>query len=108
MSNLTNALVRLTFMLTPPAGYTNETKIFEPEQDDPNAPLKCRLIERAHRAIQLGNATIGNQPMSVQLIENELFLELDGISDNDAEKRSYFELLNAAQAVLIAANEPAT
>ena len=107
MSRLTDALARLTAMLTPPVGPTNGTKIFEPVQDDPSAPLKRRVIDKAHRAIQLGNAAIDNQPMPAQLIENELFMELDGLSDNDAERPDYFELINAAQEVLVAANGPA-
>ena len=107
MSRLENALAQLTAMLTPPVSPTNETKIFEPDQNDPSAPLKRRISEKAHQAVRLGNAAIDSQPMPVRLIENELFLELNEIPGDDPEKRDYFELLNAAQEVLVAANGPA-
>jgi hypothetical protein len=107
MSNLTDAVGRLTAILTPPIGGTNETKIFEPEPDDPNAGLKQRLIGQAEKAISLGHAAIDGQAMSVPLVENEMFMELDQLPENDAEKQDYFELVNATQAVLIAVNGPA-
>ena len=104
MAKLQSAMLRLHALLEPPVGYTNDTKIFSPLTDDPNADLKQRLIARAMNALRLGRSGIS---ANVPLVENELFLELEQLSDGDAEKRDYYELINATQAVLFAINEAA-
>jgi len=107
MTRLEDALVRLNSILAPPVGPTNEVKVFEPVEGDANATIKWQMIEEAHRAIGLGNAALGNQPLPTKLIDNEVFFALQGLPETDAEKRDYYELFNAAQEVLVAASKPA-
>ncbi len=104
MSNIESCLARLIALLEPPVNYTNETKIFAPEADDPNGNFKLRLIARAQNAIQLGQAGL---QANVSLLENEFFLGVEELPDADAEKRDYYTLVNATQALLSAINRSA-
>lgn len=107
MSRLETAMNRLDALLSAPMSWTQGTKIYEPLPDDPNGQLKNHLIERGANAMRLGEATRNGMKAPVPLLENELYFQIGAVSELDAEKNAFIELINATQEVLSAINETA-
>ncbi|QSX78721.1 hypothetical protein [Agrilutibacter solisilvae] len=95
--SLETELKRLSALLTPPTGYTNDTKVFAPEPGDPHADLKTELLESASRMRGLGEAAVGGASMKVPFLENSTYQRLEALPSGGRE--DFFELANAIQAV---------
>jgi len=108
MSKLQDAVARLSGLLTPPVGYTNEAKIFAPEPNDSRRAFKQVLIDQAHTTLGLGQAALGGLAMTVPYLDNGKFMEIEALLADDIEQRDFHELANAIQSVADAINRPAT
>lgn len=107
MSKLEDAVARLSGLLTPPVGYSNETKIFAPEPGDPNGSFKRALIDQGHTTLGLGQAALNGLAMNIAYLNNEKFSEIETLLTDDPEQRDFYELANAIQSVADAINRPA-
>ena len=107
MSNLQKAMNCLDDLLSAPTAASYGTKIYEPLPGDPGTDIKLRLINFGVNAMRLGKASLEGIIAPVPMLENKIYFELDALPDSDAEKRDFFELFNATQAVLSTINEGA-
>ena len=108
MSKLQDAVSRLSGLLAPAVGYTNETKIFAPDPDDPNRAFKQGIIAQTHTTLGLGQAALGGIAMSIPYLDNDKFTEIGTLLAGDTQQLDFYELANAIQAVADAINRPAT
>lgn len=101
MSNLENAIIRLSYLFEPASSYTNSTKISTPNDEDPNKQFKCELIERSLLILNTGRARLSGKSVgALKHIEEHIFKEIADLPEFDSERKDYFELANAAENVI--------
>jgi hypothetical protein len=109
MSQLQYAVDRLADILTPPVGYTNQTKIFLPKPGDPNAAFKLVWIARGNAALDSGQAALaGHSVAAIPELGDDEFQEIETLLAADPERRDFFKLANAIQAVAVEVNRATT
>lgn len=110
MTQLQSAVVRLSYLLTPPVSYTNGPKIFLPDPEkDTNVAFKTGLISQANLVLDTGLAVLaGDQSHQLSEFDDNQFDEIDSLLENDLDKGSFSALVNAVQAVVVEVNRTTT
>lgn len=108
MSDLQEAVSRLSSLLTPPTSYTNETKIFAPGPDDPRADFKQSAINMAHTALHVGKSALAGHAVDMTVLSESELEEVETFLQDDPEQHAFLELVDAVQAVVVAINRSIT
>lgn len=97
MDRLQQAVARVRSLLVPATQFTSGIKVYEPEHDDPQAPLKRDVLGFATRAIDI----FGSDSMPARLETTALRTKANEYRAQVAsdiaepEKQDYFRLLTA-------------
>jgi len=99
MIALKSVIARLEWIMTPPSGPTNDTKIFCPAASDnsPAATFKRDLFARSRSVVDAGKAKLSGVNADVKFgIKEDDYHKINDLLQDDPEQREYFELLHVA------------